>query len=116
MRWEQRTKKPKSNPKPKATTTATSYVRVTEPLTKPNTNKEGEGRGRKGVSKALSVCSSLTVIAVLVSTDGNRSLPASLCRKTSALFSLSFSWTDKIWDNLNELTLRIYIFFVLCFP
>lgn len=63
------------------------------------------------MSKALSVCSSLTVIAVLV--YQTEIVPCLPLPATSALFSLSFSWMDKIWINLNKLTLRIYIFLFL---
>lgn len=73
------TKKPNSNPKPKATTTATSYVWVTELKLNQIQTKRGRKRGEEGgVRPCLSVrfnCGCCSCI------DRRKSFPPSLCRQ-----------------------------------
>lgn len=82
---------------------------------KPNTNKEGnwggggEERGEDGPPSCLSV-RLLAVIAVLVSTDGQRPLPSS----ASDLAFVLTGWI-KYGITSTNCTLRIYIFFVFAF-
>lgn len=75
--------------------------------------QRGGGRGREGVSKALSVCSSLTVIAVLVyQTEIVPCLPlpaTSLCSHFLFPGWIKYGLTSTNW-------LWEYIYFCFCFP